>query len=29
MTFLNELLHGAKGEPEAYHYIPGHKPFPE
>jgi NAD(P)-dependent dehydrogenase (short-subunit alcohol dehydrogenase family) len=28
-SFVNELLFGSKGEPEAYHYIPGDKPLPE
>jgi NAD(P)-dependent dehydrogenase (short-subunit alcohol dehydrogenase family)/acyl carrier protein len=28
-SFVDELLFGSKGEPEAYHYIPGDKPLPE
>jgi malonyl CoA-acyl carrier protein transacylase len=28
-SFVDELLYGAKGEPEAFHYIPGDKAFPE
>jgi acyl transferase domain-containing protein/NAD(P)H-dependent flavin oxidoreductase YrpB (nitropropane dioxygenase family) len=26
-SFINELLFGSKGEPEAYHFIPGDKPI--
>jgi acyl transferase domain-containing protein/NAD(P)H-dependent flavin oxidoreductase YrpB (nitropropane dioxygenase family)/NAD(P)-dependent dehydrogenase (short-subunit alcohol dehydrogenase family)/acyl carrier protein len=26
-SFIDELLFGSKGEPEAYHYIPGDKPL--
>jgi NAD(P)-dependent dehydrogenase (short-subunit alcohol dehydrogenase family) len=28
-SFINELLFGSKGEPEAYHFIPGDKPILE
>ncbi len=28
-SFINELLFGSKGEPEAYHYIPGDMPQAE
>jgi acyl transferase domain-containing protein/NAD(P)H-dependent flavin oxidoreductase YrpB (nitropropane dioxygenase family)/NAD(P)-dependent dehydrogenase (short-subunit alcohol dehydrogenase family) len=28
-SFINELLFGSKGEPEAYHFIPGDKPVLE
>jgi acyl transferase domain-containing protein/NAD(P)-dependent dehydrogenase (short-subunit alcohol dehydrogenase family) len=28
-SFVHELLFGSKGEPEAYHFIPGDMPLPE
>ncbi len=28
-SFMDELIYGAKGAPEAYHYIPGAIQFPE